>query len=35
MHFRNTIIIYHGDFYKYMKVEGAALEDVVEYLFDN
>ena len=30
----NTIFIYHEEFSKYMKVEGATLEDVFDYLFD-
>ena len=34
MHCRNTTFIYHNDFSKYMKVEGAMSEDVFDYLFD-
>ena len=30
----NTTFIYHNDFSKYMKVEGATSEDVFDYLFD-
>ena len=34
MHCGNTTFIYHNDFSKYMKVEGATSEDVFDYLFD-
>jgi len=34
MHCGNTTFIYHEEFSKYMKVEGATLEDVFDYLFD-
>ena len=34
MHCGNTIIIYHNQFSKYMKVEGGTSEDVFDYLFD-
>ena len=34
MHCGNTNFIYHEEFSKYMKVEGAMLEDVFDYLFD-
>jgi len=30
----NTTFIYHEDFSKYMKVEGATSEDVFDYFFD-
>ena len=29
IHCRNTTFVYHNQFSKYMKVEGAALEDVL------
>jgi len=31
IHCGNTTFIYHNDFSKYMKVEGAPLEDVYDY----
>jgi len=34
MHCGNTTFVYHKEFNKYMKVEGATLEDVFDYLFD-
>ena len=34
MHYGNTTFIYHDDFSKYIKVDGAMLEDVFDYLFD-
>jgi len=34
MHCENTTFIYHDDFSKYMKVDGATSEDVFDYLFD-
>ena len=34
MHCGNTTFIYHDDFSKYMKVDGATSEDVFDYLFD-
>ena len=34
MHCENTTFIYHNDFSKYMKVDGATSEDVFDYLFD-
>ena len=34
MHCENTTFIYHEEFTKYMKVEGATSEDVFDYLFD-
>ena len=34
MHCGNSTFIYHEKFNKYMKVEGATLEDVFHYLFD-
>jgi len=30
----NTTFAYHNRFNKYMKVEGASLEDAFDYLFD-
>jgi len=33
MHYGNTTFIYHDDFSKYMKVDGATSEDVFDYLF--
>ena len=30
----NHIFIYHSDFNKYIKVEGANLENIFNYLFD-
>ena len=30
----NTTFIYNDDFSKYMKVDGATLEDIFDYLFD-
>ena len=33
MHCKNTIFIYHSDFSKYMKVEGAISEEIFDYLF--
>jgi len=34
MHCGNTIFVYHDEFSKYMKVDGATLEDVFDYLFN-
>ena len=34
MHCENTTFIYHDEFSKYMKVDGATSEDVFNYLFD-
>jgi len=34
MHCGNTTFVYHSEFSKYMKVEGATSEDVFDYLFD-
>ena len=34
MHCGNTIFVYHDEFSKYMKVDGATLEDVFDYAFD-
>jgi len=34
VHCGNTTFIYHNDFSKYMKVDGAMSEDVFDYLFD-
>jgi len=34
MHCGNTTFIYHDEFSKYIKVEGATSEDVFDYLFD-
>jgi len=34
MHCENTTFIYHEEFSKHMKVEGATSEDVFDYLFD-
>jgi len=34
MHCGNTTFVYHSEFSKYMKVEGATEEDVFDYLFD-
>jgi len=34
MHCDNAIFVYHNDFNKYMKVEGAISENVFDYLFD-
>jgi len=34
MHCGNTTFIYHDEFSKYMKVNGATSEDVFDYLFD-
>jgi len=34
IHCRNTTFIYHDEFSKYMKVDGATSEDVFDYLFD-
>jgi len=34
MHCENTTFIYHKEFNKYMKVEGATSEDVFDYLFN-
>ena len=34
MHHGNTAFIYHIEFIKYVKVEGATLENVCDYLFD-
>ena len=34
MHSENTTFTYHNDFSKYMKVEGAIIEDVFDYRFD-
>jgi len=34
MHCGNTTFIYHNDFSKYMKVNGAMSEDAFDYLFD-
>jgi len=31
---RNTIFVYHNEFNKYIKIEGATSEDVFDYLFD-
>ena len=33
-HCANTTFIYHDDFSKYMKIDGATSEDVFDYLFD-
>ena len=34
IHCGNTAFIYRDDLSKYIKVEGATLEDVFDYLFD-
>jgi len=34
MHFGTTNFIYHEEFSKYMKVDRAISEDIVDYLFD-
>ena len=34
MHWGNTTFIYHDEFSKYMKVDGATSEDIFDYLFD-
>ena len=34
MHSRNTTFTYDDEFKYYMKVEGAVLEDIFDYLFD-
>ena len=34
MHCENTTFIYHDDFSKCMKVDGATSKDVFDYLFD-
>jgi len=34
MHYGITTFIYHDDFSKYMKVDGATSEDVFDYIFD-
>jgi len=34
MHCGNTSSAYHNEFTKYMKVVGAALEDIFDYLFN-
>jgi len=34
MHWAKTTFIYHSDFNKCMKVQGAMLEDAFYYLFD-
>jgi len=34
MRYRTTTFIYHAEFSKYMKVDGATSEDVFDYLFD-
>jgi len=34
LHYRNTTFIYYDEFSKYIKVEGATLEDIFDYLFD-
>jgi len=34
MRFENATFIYHEEFSKYMKIEGATSEDVFDYLFD-
>jgi len=34
MHCGNTTFIYHDDFSKYMKIDGAFSEDVFDYPFD-
>ena len=34
MHCGNTTFIYHNDFSKYMKVDGATSNDVFDYLFN-
>jgi len=34
MHCGNTTFIYHDEFSKYMKVDGAMSEDIFDYLFD-
>ena len=34
MHCKNTTFAYHNEFSEYMKVKGALLEDVFDYLFD-
>jgi len=35
MHCRNITFTCHDEFSKYMKVEGATLENVFDYLFDD
>ena len=34
MHCRNTTFAYDNEFKDYMRVEGAVLEDIFNYLFD-
>ena len=34
MYCGNTTFIYHDEFSKYMKLDGATSEDVFDYLFD-
>jgi len=34
MHYGDTAFIYHEEFSKYMKVDGATSEDIFNYLFD-
>jgi len=34
MHCENTTFVYHEEFSKYMKVEGATSADIFDYLFD-
>ena len=34
MHCEKTTFVYHDDLSKYMKVEGATLEDIFYYLFN-
>jgi len=34
MHCGNTTFIYHNDFSKYMKVEGATSKVIFDYLFN-
>jgi len=34
MYCRNTTFAYRNEFNKYVKMEGAILEDIFDYLFD-
>ena len=34
MHYENTTFAYDNEFKEYMKMEGAVLEDIFDYLFD-
>ena len=34
MHCENTTFVYDNEFKEHMKVEGAVLEDIFNYLFD-